>query len=113
MPQTATAPAPQHMQALAQANKVRLARAELKRQVADGELSVADVVLDWAQLGGLDYEARISRLARWVDEAERDGRRYRLRLPGHPDIGPDRGAPHRHACQRALALLPQAWSQHA
>ena len=42
MPQTATAPAPQHMQALAQANKVRLARAELKRQVADGELSVAD-----------------------------------------------------------------------
>jgi hypothetical protein len=42
----ATAPAPQHMQALAQANKVRLARAELKRQVGDGELSVADVVLD-------------------------------------------------------------------
>ena len=45
MPENATAPAPQHMQALAQANKVRLARAELKRQVADGELSVADVVL--------------------------------------------------------------------
>ena len=45
MPGIATAPAPQHMQALAQANKVRLARAELKRQVADGELSVADVVL--------------------------------------------------------------------
>jgi hypothetical protein len=42
----ATAPAPQHMQALAQANKVRLARAELKRQVGDGELSVADVVLE-------------------------------------------------------------------
>jgi hypothetical protein len=33
------------MQALARANKVRLARAELKRQVAEGELSVADVVL--------------------------------------------------------------------
>ena len=46
MPGIATAPAPQHMQALAQANKVRLARAELKRQVADGELSVADIVLD-------------------------------------------------------------------
>jgi len=43
---TATAPAPQHMQALAQANRVRLARAELKRQVADGELSVAEIVLD-------------------------------------------------------------------
>ena len=34
------------MQALAQANKVRLARAELKRQVGVGELSVADIVLD-------------------------------------------------------------------
>src|ERR1700755_1820924 len=44
---TAIAPAPQHMQALAQANKVRLARAELKRQVGEGELSVADVVRDW------------------------------------------------------------------
>ena len=42
---TATAPAAQHMRALAQANRVRLARAELKRQVAEGEASVADVVL--------------------------------------------------------------------
>jgi uncharacterized protein (DUF58 family) len=65
-----------------------------------------EVVLDWAQLSGLPYEARVSRLARWVDEAERDGRRYRLALPGQPGIGPDRGAAHRHACQRALALLP-------
>ena len=46
MQELATASAPQHMQALAQANRVRLARAELKRQVADGELSVADVVLE-------------------------------------------------------------------
>jgi hypothetical protein len=42
---TATAPAPQHLRALAQANRVRLARAELKRQVAEDEISVADVVL--------------------------------------------------------------------
>ena len=43
---TATAPAaPQHMRALAQANRVRLARAELKRLVAEGEATVADVVL--------------------------------------------------------------------
>jgi len=33
------------MRALAQANRVRLARAELKRQGAEGETSVADVVL--------------------------------------------------------------------
>jgi hypothetical protein len=42
---SATAPAPQHMQALAQANRVRLARAELKRQVAEGEATVAEIVL--------------------------------------------------------------------
>lgn len=46
MEATAIAPAPQHMRALAQANRVRLARAELKRQVAEGETTVADVVLD-------------------------------------------------------------------
>jgi hypothetical protein len=42
---TATAPAPQHLVALARANRVRLARAELKRRVAEGELSVAEVVI--------------------------------------------------------------------
>ena len=43
---TAIAPAPQHMQALAQANRVRLARAELKRLVAEGDATVAEVVLN-------------------------------------------------------------------
>jgi hypothetical protein len=33
------------MRALAQANRVRLARAELKRQVAEGETTVAEIVL--------------------------------------------------------------------
>jgi hypothetical protein len=46
MDATATAPAPQHMRALAQANRVRLARAELKRQVAEGETTVGDIVLE-------------------------------------------------------------------
>src|SRR3954465_10061896 len=36
----------QHLQALARANEVRLARAELKRQVADGEISAAHVILE-------------------------------------------------------------------
>lgn len=45
MEATATAAAPQHMRALAQANRVRLARAELKRQVTDGEVTVQEVVL--------------------------------------------------------------------
>lgn len=65
-----------------------------------------EVVLDWQQVPGLPAESRISRLARWIDEAERDGRRYRLVLPGQPALGPDHGAAHRHACLRALALMP-------
>ena len=35
----------QHMQALERANAVRLARAELKRRVAIGDVSAADVIL--------------------------------------------------------------------
>lgn len=66
----------------------------------------ADVLLDWHQLGMLAYEARIARLARWVDEAERDGRRYRLVVPGQAALGPGRGPQHRHACLRVLALMP-------
>ncbi len=65
----------------------------------------ADIVLAWPPLAELPYETRISRLARWVDEAERDGRRYRLDLPGQPPLGPARGPGHRHDCLRALALL--------
>jgi hypothetical protein len=38
--------APQHLRALEQANRVRLARAELKRQVAAQATTVADVILD-------------------------------------------------------------------
>jgi uncharacterized protein (DUF58 family) len=66
----------------------------------------AEVVLDWYAATGVPYEGRISRLARWIDEAEREGRRYKLRVPGQPAIGPDRGPIHRHACLRALALMP-------
>ena len=36
---------PQHLQALQRANAVRLARAELKRRVAEGDVSVAEVIL--------------------------------------------------------------------
>jgi hypothetical protein len=35
---------PQHMQALAHANRVRLARASLKRSVAAGEVGAAEIV---------------------------------------------------------------------
>ena len=37
---------PQRLQALERANAVRLRRAELKRRIADGRVSAADVILD-------------------------------------------------------------------
>jgi len=40
------AQAPQHMQALARANRVRLARAELKRSIGRGEVDVAEIIRD-------------------------------------------------------------------
>jgi hypothetical protein len=47
VPTTASAiDAPQHMQALAHANRVRLARAELKRSISRGEIDVAEVIRD-------------------------------------------------------------------
>jgi uncharacterized protein (DUF58 family) len=64
-----------------------------------------EAVLDWYSLAQLDPEARIRRLTRWVLDAERQGLRTELRLPGQV-IGPDSGALHRHRCLRQLALLP-------
>ena len=47
MTYTATIPQdPQRLRALERANQVRLARAELKRRIADGDASVADVLLN-------------------------------------------------------------------
>lgn len=84
-----------------------------KASVRHDSLLVRDVerqagealVLDHASLAGLDAEARISRLAAWVGAAESAQRAYLLRLPDET-IGPGVGARQRHACLRALALLP-------
>jgi hypothetical protein len=47
MTHTATmTPAPQRLRALERANEIRLARAELKRRIAEGDILVADVLLD-------------------------------------------------------------------
>jgi hypothetical protein len=68
MDATATAPAPQHMRALAQANRVRLARAELKRQVAEGESTAGDIVL------GCPWEAESMTIADLLLSQHRWGR---------------------------------------
>lgn len=65
-----------------------------------------ELLLDWQHTQGLPHEQRIRRLARWVDDAERENRRYALHLPAQPPIAMGQGAQHRHRCLRALALLP-------
>lgn len=61
-------------------------------------------LLDWDSLAGLDAEARLSQLARWVLDAEQMGLRYGLRIPGL-EIAPGNGGAHRRHCLEALALF--------
>ncbi len=67
-----------------------------------------NLMLDDAALHALAPEARLSRLAAWVLQAERTGLPYGLRL-GQLTLAPALGASQRDACLRALALhgLPQ------
>ena len=67
----------------------------------------ADVLLDWNDVRHLPYEHAISRLAHWVELAERHGRRYELRPPIGRALPADRGPHHRHACLDVLARLPE------
>jgi uncharacterized protein (DUF58 family) len=60
--------------------------------------------LDWDTLPGLDTETRLSILARWVLDAERDRMLYGLRLP-EKSFAPANGEHHQHECLRALALF--------
>ncbi len=66
---------------------------------ATGELS-----LDFEQLpGALTLEDRLSRLTRWVLDAEAAGTRYELKLPGTV-IEADSGTAHKIKCLETLAL---------
>jgi hypothetical protein len=58
--------APQHLKALEQANRVRLARAELKRQVAAAETTAAEVVLEcpW-QASSMELSDLLMSQRRW------------------------------------------------
>jgi hypothetical protein len=74
-----TASGPQHLRALARANEVRLARAELKRRVGDGELTAGAVILD------APWEAETMTVADLLMSQRRWGRtRCRKLLQGIP-----------------------------
>jgi len=77
---------------------------ELPVKVFDGE-APARLVLRWADAELQDPEARLSRLCRWVLDADADGRVYELELPGRR-LGPGAGTEHRERCLAALAEHP-------
>jgi uncharacterized protein (DUF58 family) len=61
--------------------------------------------LDFDETPGRGTEEKLSRLCRWVLEADQAGLRYGLLLPGIR-IMPADGAQHRQSCLEALALHP-------
>jgi hypothetical protein len=65
---------PQHLRALEHANRVRLARAELKRRIASGNVRVPDVVLEGP------WEAQSMELSELLMSQKRWGRERCRRL---------------------------------
>lgn len=68
-----------------------------------GEESVT-LFLDWSRTPGADVEARLSRLCRWLLDAEQTGAVYGLRIPGG-ELKPDSGPIHLRLCLERLALF--------
>lgn len=65
----------------------------------------AELIFDYSRLpSGLDVDARVSRLARWILLAEEAGLSYGLHLPD-AQFAPGSGAAHRYQCLQALALF--------
>ncbi|HEY5752328.1 MAG TPA: DUF58 domain-containing protein [Chthoniobacterales bacterium] len=63
--------------------------------------------LEWARLPRMDTEERLSQLALWVVQCERQGVRYGLRLPGQT-CAPSHGDAHYHQCLQILAVFRKA-----
>lgn len=67
----------------------------------DGSAGGESLWLRWDQTEG-DIESRLSQLAAWILEAQRQGKDFGLQL-GRQALAPSRGHPHTHACLAALA----------
>lgn len=67
---------------------------------------------DYASLGGLSSEARLSRLCRWILDAELTGQHYALALPGRT-LPAGSGTAHQRRCLEALALFGTNDDSHA
>lgn len=66
--------------------------------------ALPELRLDWDDLAGMAAEARLSRLCRWVLDAQNAGLSYGLRIPGS-SIAPGNGEAHQRTCLEALALF--------
>jgi len=66
--------------------------------------ALPELWLDWDDLAGMDTEARLSRLCRWVLDAQNAGLSYGLRIPGST-LAPGIGEAHQRTCLEALALF--------
>jgi uncharacterized protein (DUF58 family) len=64
----------------------------------------AEIRLDYDLAPGHNVEERLSRLCRWVIDAEQAGIRYGFSLPGFK-LDPDNGSIHYRKCLEALALF--------
>jgi uncharacterized protein (DUF58 family) len=76
---------------------------ELQIKVYAGT-AVTSHLFDWESLPGLDTEARLSQLCRWIEDAYAEGHAFGVRLPG-TDLPADIGPAHRQRCLTALALF--------
>ncbi|HVE51292.1 MAG TPA: DUF58 domain-containing protein [Casimicrobiaceae bacterium] len=72
----------------------------------DGSSGGGPVSLDFSQMGALDVEQRLSRLAAWVLTCERINRAFSLALPG-TRIATGQGREHRRNVLTALAEFTQ------
>lgn len=66
--------------------------------------AVPELWLDWDDLAGMATEARLSRLCRWVLDAQNAGLSYGLRIPGST-VAPGNGDAHQRTCLERLALF--------
>jgi len=71
-----------------------------------GGTDVVSHVFDWDSLPGLDVEARLSQLCRWVLDAHESGEAFGLRLPGRV-IDANIGTGHLQRSLEALAIFEQ------
>ncbi|HEY6643447.1 DUF58 domain-containing protein [Povalibacter sp.] len=82
---------------------------ELQVKVYAGT-AVTSHLFDWESLPGLDVEARLSQLCRWIEDAYAAGHAFGIKLPG-VDLPADIGPAHRQRCLMSLALFGTQESQ--